>query len=113
VTEAELKELLELARKAATGDAQVAELLQKLAARCHQLDANAAKLQATCDRLTRHIGALFDESALLKLELGGDVTAQVRAAAYRVVQAELDAHSIVGVGGIPLMAAADAAKAGA
>lgn len=82
MTDADAKELLDLARKAAVGDAQSHELL------------------SACDWLMQHTGRLLDENALLRLELGGDVTARVRAAAYRAVQAELMRHDIVGVNNV-------------
>lgn len=72
MTESEAKELLELARKAAAGDAQVAELLQRLGSRAHQLQAKLDQAEATNGRLSKHIGRLIDENALLRAEIDGN-----------------------------------------
>jgi hypothetical protein len=64
-------------------------------ARVHQLEADLAKARASNERLTRSLGQTADENVLLKYELGSDVTERVRAAAYRVVQADVETTDIV------------------
>jgi hypothetical protein len=64
-------------------------------ARVHQLEADLAKMRASNERMTRSLGQYADENVLLRHELGGDVTERVRAAAYRVVQADVETTDIV------------------
>lgn len=88
---AESKELLDLARRCAAGDAQSAELLQRLAAECTQLRRYKLQLEQSNERMVRLVGLQTDELALLREELGGDGPARehVRKAAYAVVQRDM------------------------
>jgi hypothetical protein len=76
-------------------DAQDVERHALHAARAHQLQAKLDQAIASNARLTSLVGKLYDENALLKYELGGDVTERVRSAAFAVVQAEWEAASLV------------------